>query len=252
MDTLTRLKDLSSHMDFEPAEDHGCPKLDSSKNPGFVHNAVMPNGKSIPLLKTLLTSACERDCYYCPFRAGRDFRRSTLKPDEMANIFMAMHRAGIAEGLFLSSGIIRGGIHHQHAGTGSRADTLRRRNWLCRAVWTEPPSDRRNDRSWKSVGWLLTCCALRSLDRRTPGGHWVRVFPLCTLLRCGAIPLCAGRSRLSALGRANTHRRTSATIRVRDRGQDWKLDFRRAVIDVGGLSSSRVRCTAVRHQRRIP
>jgi predicted DNA-binding helix-hairpin-helix protein len=113
MDTLNRLKDLSSHMEFEPAEDHGCPKLDSSKNPGFVHNAVMPNGKSIPLLKTLLTSACERDCYYCPFRAGRDFRRSTLKPDEMANIFMAMHRAGIAEGLFLSSGIIRGGIHTQ-------------------------------------------------------------------------------------------------------------------------------------------
>ena len=113
MDSLQRLKMLSSQMDFEPAEEHGCTILESSKNPGFVHNAVMPNGKSIPLLKTLLTSACERDCYYCPFRAGRDFRRTTLKPEELAHIFMAMHRAGIVEGLFLSSGIAGGGIRTQ-------------------------------------------------------------------------------------------------------------------------------------------
>jgi predicted DNA-binding helix-hairpin-helix protein len=114
MDALNRLKALASQMDFEPAEDHGCPKLDRSKvNPGFVHNAVMPNGKTIPLLKTLLTSACERDCYYCPFRAGRNFRRATLKPDEMAGVFKSMHKAGIVEGLFLSSGIIGGAVRTQ-------------------------------------------------------------------------------------------------------------------------------------------
>jgi predicted DNA-binding helix-hairpin-helix protein len=73
----------------------------------------MPNGKTIALLKTLLTSACERDCYYCPFRAGRNYRRTTLKPEEMAKIFMAMHRAGIVEGLFLSSGLIGGGVKTQ-------------------------------------------------------------------------------------------------------------------------------------------
>ena len=44
----------------------------------FVHPAQLPNGKPIKLLKTLLSSACERDRYYCPFRAGRDFRRATL------------------------------------------------------------------------------------------------------------------------------------------------------------------------------
>ncbi|MFC1923516.1 radical SAM protein [Chloroflexota bacterium] len=101
-------------MDFEPAEDYGCPKISPSKKySGFVHNAVMPNGKSIALLKTLLTSACERDCHYCPFRAGRNFRRATLKPAEMAHIFMSMHRAGIVKGLFLSSGLFGGGIHTQ-------------------------------------------------------------------------------------------------------------------------------------------
>ena len=73
----------------------------------------MPNGKSIALLKTLLTSACERDCHYCPFRAGRNFRRATLKPAEMAHIFMSMHRAGIVKGLFLSSGLFGGGVHTQ-------------------------------------------------------------------------------------------------------------------------------------------
>ena len=58
MDTLNKLKILSSQMDFEPAEDYGCPKLNPSKEySGFIHNAAMPNGKSIPLLKSLLTSA---------------------------------------------------------------------------------------------------------------------------------------------------------------------------------------------------
>jgi len=114
MDTINKLKSLSSQMDFEPAEDYGCPKLNPSKKySGFVHNAVMPNGKTIALLKTLLTSACERDCYYCPFRAGRNFHRATLKPGEMAHIFMSMHRAGIVKGLFLSSGLIGGGVKTQ-------------------------------------------------------------------------------------------------------------------------------------------
>lgn len=83
--------------------------LEKKKKSLGVTHAAMPGGKSIPLLKTLLTSACERDCYYCPFRAGRNYRRETFKPEEMANTFMDMHRAGIVEGLFLSSGIIRGG-----------------------------------------------------------------------------------------------------------------------------------------------
>ncbi len=114
MDPVDRLKILSSQMDFEPAEDHGCPKIAPDKEySGFVHNAVMPNGKTMPLLKTLLTSACERDCHYCPFRAGRKFRRATLKPEEMAHVFMAFHRAGIVKGLFLSSGLIGGGIRTQ-------------------------------------------------------------------------------------------------------------------------------------------
>ena len=78
-----------------------------------VHHAIMPGGKRIALLKTMLTSACERDCYYCPFRAGRDFRRATFKPDEMASVFDQIARKGVAEGLFLSSGVAAGGPRTQ-------------------------------------------------------------------------------------------------------------------------------------------
>ena len=63
--------------------------------------------------KSLLTSACERNCFYCPFRAGRDFRRATFSPDEMAHIFHLISNAGAAEGIFLSSGIIQGGLNTQ-------------------------------------------------------------------------------------------------------------------------------------------
>jgi predicted DNA-binding helix-hairpin-helix protein len=75
--------------------------------------AAMPGGQRIALLKTLLTSACERNCFYCPFRAGRDFRRATFKPDEMAKAFMELYRSRVAEGFFLSSGIAGGGIRTQ-------------------------------------------------------------------------------------------------------------------------------------------
>ena len=80
----------------------------------FVHPAVLPGGKRIKLLKTLLSSACERDCYYCPFRAGRDFRRATFRPGEFAALFMKLHQARAAEGIFLSSGIAAGGANTQN------------------------------------------------------------------------------------------------------------------------------------------
>ena len=114
MDSIGRLKLLTDQMHLEPAEDQKpvcfTPK---QQRETFVHPAKLPNGKNIKLLKTLLTSACERDCYYCPFRSGRDFRRATFKPDEFASLFMNLHRAEAAEGIFLSSGVAGGGVRTQ-------------------------------------------------------------------------------------------------------------------------------------------
>ena len=116
MDTIETLKLLSGQMSFEP---DGEPRVISpapvcfspkEKDQAFVHPAQLPNGRKIMLLKTLLSSACERDCFYCPFRAGRDFRRATFKPDEFAGLFSKLNQSGMAEGVFLSSGVAGGGI----------------------------------------------------------------------------------------------------------------------------------------------
>ena len=115
MDALQRLTLLSSETTLEPAEEAGRPQPapPACSHDPLISHAVLPNGKTIALLKTLLTSACERNCSYCPFRAGRDFRRATLTPDELASSFMALQRAGVAQGLFLSSGILGGGLRMQ-------------------------------------------------------------------------------------------------------------------------------------------
>jgi predicted DNA-binding helix-hairpin-helix protein len=77
---------------------------------------VTAGNRKMPVLKTLLTTACERGCFYCPFRAGRtSMKRVSFSPDDMASGFMALHRAGAVEGLFLSSGVIRGGVTTQDA-----------------------------------------------------------------------------------------------------------------------------------------
>ncbi len=114
MNAIERLGLLASQMHLEPAEDALCPELSPRKQDEvYVSSAALPNGKRISLLKTLLTSACERNCYYCPFRAGRDMRRATFKPDEFSQVFMYLHKAGAAEGMFLSSGVVNGGMHTQ-------------------------------------------------------------------------------------------------------------------------------------------
>lgn len=74
---------------------------------------ALPNGQRMPLLKTLLTSACEKNCNYCAFRAGRNFRRATFSPDELGKIFMQLYQAGKVKGLFLSSGVAGGGVRTQ-------------------------------------------------------------------------------------------------------------------------------------------
>lgn len=122
-DPIVRLKALTEQMSLEPAEEHSvgathespmqAPYLDKTEScpdAVFVHPAILPNGQKIKLLKTLLTSACERDCYYCPFRAGRDMRRASFQPEEFARLFMMLATKGIAEGVFLSSGLTGGGI----------------------------------------------------------------------------------------------------------------------------------------------
>ncbi len=131
MDALEKLKQLGPPTRFEPSEE-----VVSSRQPpapprhddlaGLVHHAVLPNGQRIALLKTLLTSACERDCRYCAFRQGRDFRRVGFAPDELARLFMQLYYKRQAEGIFLSSGVAGSGPRTQERLIAT-AELLRRR-----------------------------------------------------------------------------------------------------------------------------
>ncbi len=88
-------------------EDHPC-------DPVYpIYMATLPGGKRIPVLKTLLTSACERNCYYCFARAGRDTPRQTFHPEELAHAFFRMYQKGAVQGILLSSGIAGGSVRTQ-------------------------------------------------------------------------------------------------------------------------------------------
>ncbi len=117
-DTMTKLALTSDATAFEPAGDQ--PLAERKRVPFQSHslaecitNVATPRGKK-PILKTMITTACERNCHYCPFRAGRSkTKRVTFSPDELASGFDTLQRAGQVEGMFLSSGIIRGSANTQ-------------------------------------------------------------------------------------------------------------------------------------------
>ncbi|MGC9400371.1 MAG: radical SAM protein [Anaerolineae bacterium] len=131
MDALQKLQLLGRATRYEPAEDVGLTggRWPTPRVPEAlvecISYAVTPQGR-IPLLKTLLSSACERDCYYCPFRVGRDFRRATFTPDDLAKLFLQLYQNDLVEGLFISSGLVGGGPDTQNRILAT-AEILRKR-----------------------------------------------------------------------------------------------------------------------------
>src|SRR5258707_15234796 len=117
-DTMTKLAQMGEATIYEPAGDQ--PQQERRRVPyqsrslaECITNVTTPTGKR-PILKTMMTTACERNCFYCRFRAGRSkTQRMTFTPDEMAGVFDTLQRANQVEGLFLSSGIIKGSITTQ-------------------------------------------------------------------------------------------------------------------------------------------
>lgn len=110
MDVRTKIEWLEQAAQYDACLEAGepAPTATSPRTPDLRDAIALlsANGRKVPILKILQTSACEKNCYYCPFRAGRNFRRETLSPGELAASFDQMQRAGLVQGLFLSSGII--------------------------------------------------------------------------------------------------------------------------------------------------
>lgn len=124
--TLTKLTQMGDLTLYEPAGDQPAQELEKAKLRDVPHKREQsrslsecisyvstPQGKK-PILKTMVTTACERNCYYCPFRAGRSgVDRVAFTPDALAGAFVEMERTGTVDGLFLSSGIINGSVTTQ-------------------------------------------------------------------------------------------------------------------------------------------
>ena len=118
-ETLTKLSQMGDVTLHEPAGDspqserkRRSRKQEFNLNDCIAHLST-PRGPK-PVLKSMMTTACERNCHYCVFRAGRaKTRRVTFSPDEMATAFDTLQRARKVDGLFLSSGIIKGSVTTQ-------------------------------------------------------------------------------------------------------------------------------------------
>jgi len=117
-DVYQKLSLLEDTMRFEPAGSQPQVENEPSsqrvpKPLPCISDVATPAGKK-PILKAMMTTACERNCFYCPFRAGRNqTKRVTFTPDEMAATHMKLAKANVVDGLFLSSGIIKGSVTTQ-------------------------------------------------------------------------------------------------------------------------------------------
>ncbi len=117
---IIKLSEIGNTMQFESdaggdavRRENRVPRYQSRSISECITNVQTPGGKK-PILQTMVTTACERNCYYCPFRAGRaKTRRATYSPDALAGAFDTLVKAKKVDGLFLSSGIIKGSVTTQ-------------------------------------------------------------------------------------------------------------------------------------------
>jgi predicted DNA-binding helix-hairpin-helix protein len=117
-DTMTKLALMGDAAAYEPVGDQ--PQQERRRVPYQSHsleecitNVSTPTGKR-KILKAMVTTACQMNCHYCPFRAGRSqMKRLTFTPDELAQGLDTLQQAGKVEGMFLSSGIIKGSVTTQ-------------------------------------------------------------------------------------------------------------------------------------------
>ncbi|MDQ3698756.1 MAG: radical SAM protein [Gemmatimonadota bacterium] len=86
------------------------PRLRHTKDVGALRplnlrSVRIGGGVRTSLMRVLMTNACSFNCNYCPMRRDRALPRTLLKPEELVRIFLAGHRRGWCEGLFITTGI---------------------------------------------------------------------------------------------------------------------------------------------------
>jgi predicted DNA-binding helix-hairpin-helix protein len=76
---------------------------------GGIYTSHITDGKTVKIFKTLMTNSCTHDCNYCQnsTRCSKSQAKFMYEPDELARVFMHLHKNHNIEGLFLSSGIVK-------------------------------------------------------------------------------------------------------------------------------------------------
>jgi predicted DNA-binding helix-hairpin-helix protein len=111
MPGLTLEQKLNVLMSLATDDREGLPpRLQHTKEVGALRPLNIRNlhpapGVRMSLLRILMTNACSFNCHYCPMRRDREMPRTLLKPEELVRIFLAAHRRGWCEGLFITTGI---------------------------------------------------------------------------------------------------------------------------------------------------
>src|SRR3989454_11001792 len=101
MDLRTRVTVLSESADRDGVQNSFMRPGD----PVGITKVRNPGQGTTRLMRVMQTNACSLSCGYCPTFCGGKVKRTALHPEEIARTFMDAHRAGLAQGLFLTSGV---------------------------------------------------------------------------------------------------------------------------------------------------
>jgi len=105
MDTVQKIQTLGESAQYDLCNACGAASRTRDELGKWIYPAALPNGKTVRVLKVLMTNVCEKNCYYCAVRASRDVPRTSFSPEELARAFDRFVRADLVDGLFLSSGL---------------------------------------------------------------------------------------------------------------------------------------------------
>src|SRR5436189_1858164 len=108
MDLRTRVTLLSESRDRDGPAGAPARAGELSSQPGApvgITRVTHPGHGPITLMRVMQTNACSLSCGYCPTFCGGKVPRATVTPEEVATTFMDVNRKGLAQGLFLTSGV---------------------------------------------------------------------------------------------------------------------------------------------------
>ncbi|MGB9788994.1 putative DNA modification/repair radical SAM protein [Dictyoglomus turgidum] len=110
MNNTEKLEILSEAAKFDLCGSFLCSKESIQRKPtlkGWIYPTTLPDGRTVRLLKILLSNDCIHNCYYCANRRDRNFQRVSFTADELVRLFLELRRKNLVDGLFLSSAVTK-------------------------------------------------------------------------------------------------------------------------------------------------